>query len=258
MHFRHDQIASARSIVVRCRLFARYAELAGTTEVTLELPSPSTVADAVAFLRARIPGGPELPSRPLAAVNAMHALPDESLHDGDELALLPPLAGGVPENTRNGYRQGTGNSPPPASRLVRAPLDVTMLLALVNDPALGGTAAFLGTVRASAEDGPVTAIEYSAYEEMAEAELERIISEALHRWPGSRVEAQHRLGSIPVGEASIAIAAAAPHRAEAFEACRYVIEEVKTRLPIWKKEIFQDGSAGWRGNDGTRGPAAVA
>ena len=241
---------------MRCRLFARYAELAGTNEVTLELPSPSTVGDAIAFLRARIPGGPALPQRPLAAVNAMHALPDEPLHDGDELALLPPLAGGVPEKTGKG--QGTGNGTPPASRLVRTALEIAELLSRVSDPGLGGTAAFLGTVRRSGEDGAVLAIEYSAYEEMAEAELERIISEALHRWPGSRIEAQHRLGSIPVGEASIAIAASAPHRAEAFEACRYVIEEVKTRLPIWKKEIFQDGSAGWRGNDGTRGPAAVA
>ena len=257
MHFRHDQVASARSIVVRCRLFARYAELAGTTEVTLELPSPSTVADAVAFLRARIPGGPDLPARPLVAVNATHALFEEPLDDGDELALLPPLAGGVTQETGK-REEGRGKSDPPASRLVHAAIEIDGLLARVNHPRLGGTTAFVGTVRESPEDGPVVAIEYSAYEEMAEAELQRIIDEALARWPGSRIEAQHRLGSIPLGEASIAIAAAAPHRAEAFEACRYVIEEVKARLPVWKKEIFQDGTAGWRGNDGTRGPAAVA
>ena len=94
MHFRHGQVASTQSITVRCRLFARYAEIAGTPEITLELPRPSTVADAVAFIRARIPGGNLLPARPLTALNAVHALLTEELHEGDELALLPPLAGG--------------------------------------------------------------------------------------------------------------------------------------------------------------------
>jgi molybdopterin converting factor small subunit len=94
MHFRHDQVASAQSLTVRCRLFAHYAELIGISEFTLELPKTSTVADAVTFLRARIPGGSRLPERPLTALNATHALPQEELHEGDELALLPPMAGG--------------------------------------------------------------------------------------------------------------------------------------------------------------------
>ena len=96
MHFRHDQVASTQSITVRCLLFARYAEVAGVSEVTLELPNPSTVADAVTFLRARIPRGGLLPEHPLVALNAIHALSSEELHQGDELALLPPLAGGAP------------------------------------------------------------------------------------------------------------------------------------------------------------------
>ena len=95
MHFRHDQVVSSQSITVRCLLFARYAEVTGVSEVTLELPAPSTVADAVTFLRARIPLGNLLPERPLVALNATHALSNEDLHQGDELALLPPLAGGA-------------------------------------------------------------------------------------------------------------------------------------------------------------------
>ena len=94
MHFRNKQVAPLQSLTVRCRFFARYAEVLGTAEVTIELPHPATVADAVAFLRARIPGGQLLPARPLTALNAVHALPAEELHEGDELALLPPLAGG--------------------------------------------------------------------------------------------------------------------------------------------------------------------
>jgi molybdopterin synthase catalytic subunit len=126
--------------------------------------------------------------------------------------------------------------------LVTQRLSVDALLAEVEGPGRGGTCVFLGTVRA---DGDVTAIDYSAYDEMANAEIDRILTEARDRWPGAAVVLQHRLGVIPVGEASIAIAAAAPHRDPAFAACRYVIEEVKKRLPVWKKEMHVDGTATW-------------
>ena len=129
------------------------------------------------------------------------------------------------------------------THLTRSPLDAAALLATVMGPARGGTAVFLGTVRDDA--GVVTGIEYSAYEEMAEAELDRILGEVAARWPDARVAVRHRLGVIPLGEASIAIAAAAPHRAAAFDACRYVIEEVKQRLPVWKRELHRDGTAVW-------------
>lgn len=121
--------------------------------------------------------------------------------------------------------------------LTRDQITVETLLAEVAGPERGGTCVFVGTVRA--DDG-VTAIDYSAYDVMAEAELDRMIAEARDRWPHARVAVRHRLGVIRVGEASIAIACAAPHRAEAFEACRYVIEEVKRRLPVWKKEQHRD------------------
>ena len=177
----------------------------------------------------------------MAALNAVHALPGEELHQGDELALLPPMAGGLG-----------------MTRLTRTAIDVSGVLGEVTGATLGGTALFVGSVRESADDGPVMAIEYTAYEEMAEAELERIVGEALARWQSCRIAVQHRLGLVPTGEASVVVAAAAPHRAEAFDACRYLIEEIKGRVPIWKKEILADGSASWRGNDGTRGPATVA
>ena len=134
------------------------------------------------------------------------------------------------------------------ARLVAGPLAIDRLQAEVAAPHCGGTCTFLGTVRSGPEEaahGGVTGIEYSAYEAMAEAELGRIVSEALARWAGARVALGHRLGLVPAGEASIAIAVAAPHRAAAFEACRYVIEEVKRRVPIWKREVHGDGTAVW-------------
>jgi molybdopterin synthase catalytic subunit len=114
--------------------------------------------------------------------------------------------------------------------LTRHPIDVADLLAAVQSAERGGTCVFLGTVR---NDADVTGIEYSAYDDMALAEIERILAEVHERWPESRVMLQHRL------------AAAAPHRDAAFAACRYVIEEVKKRLPIWKKELHADGSGTW-------------
>ena len=136
----------------------------------------------------------------------------------------------------------------PVTRLVARPLAIDHLLTMVAAPECGGTCTFLGSVRNGPEEathGGVTAIEYSAYEAMADAELDRIVSETLARWPGARVALHHRLGLVPVGEASIAIAVAAPHRAAAFDACRYAIEEVKRRVPIWKREIHADGTAVW-------------
>lgn len=126
------------------------------------------------------------------------------------------------------------------------PIDVTRLVAAVSQPELGGTVLFVGSVRRGPDDGPVRAIDYSAFDEMVGAEFRRIFGEAGVRWPQARFAARHRVGRVPLGEPSIAVAAAAPHRAEAFAACRYVIEEAKRRLPVWKKEHFEDGSARWR------------
>ena len=122
------------------------------------------------------------------------------------------------------------------------------LIDQVVKPEHGGTATFVGTVRRGPGDGPVVAIEYSAYEEMAEAEFSRIVNRAAERWPGARVEIRHRLGRVPTGEASVAVAVSAPHRAEAFDACRLVIEELKKNVPIWKREILDDGASRWRHN----------
>ncbi|HXM37327.1 MAG TPA: molybdenum cofactor biosynthesis protein MoaE [Gemmatimonadales bacterium] len=129
--------------------------------------------------------------------------------------------------------------------LTGKPIAVDDILAEVQGPERGGTCVFLGTVRNGPDDGGVTGIEYSAYDAMAQAEIARMLAEARERWPEARVALRHRLGMVPVGEASIGIAAAAPHRDEAFAACRYVIEEVKKRLPVWKKEVRMDGTTTW-------------
>jgi molybdopterin synthase catalytic subunit len=136
--------------------------------------------------------------------------------------------------------------------LVFEPIDLAALLAVVQSPERGGVASFLGTVRNHQHGREVLRLDYSAYAPMAEAECARIVAEAESRWEVA-VTLQHRVGQLEVGDVAVAIAAAAAHRDAAFQACRYVIEEVKRRVPIWKKEVYADGSVEWVGAGGAAG-----
>jgi molybdopterin synthase catalytic subunit len=132
--------------------------------------------------------------------------------------------------------------------LVADPIDVGALLALVQSPERGGVASFLGTVRNHHGGRDVLRLEYSAYGPMAEAECARIVAEAESRWDVA-VALRHRVGKLEIGDTAVAIAAASAHRDEAFLACRYVIEEVKRRVPIWKREVYADGPVEWVGGE---------
>jgi molybdopterin synthase catalytic subunit len=126
--------------------------------------------------------------------------------------------------------------------LTSDPIDVPRLIAHVNKPSNGGICTFLGVVRDNADGRPVVKLGYEAYESMAISQMRAIVEEAAQRWNLDAVALSHRTGELQIGEASVAIAVGAPHRAEAFEACRYIIDTLKTRVPIWKKEFFQDGA----------------
>ncbi len=128
--------------------------------------------------------------------------------------------------------------------LTTTPISLDALCAQVTAPEYGGVATFQGLVRNHHEGRDVLGIEYSAYEEMAEAVCASIVGEAKTRWP-VRIGLLHRVGELRVGDVAVAIAAAGAHRDEAFAACRYVIEEVKRRVPIWKRERFVDGTVEW-------------
>jgi molybdopterin synthase catalytic subunit len=134
--------------------------------------------------------------------------------------------------------------------LTHDPLDVVSLLAEVASEGCGATTLFLGTVRRSAGDGDVVGIEYSGYDAMAESELDRIVADARSQWPDARIALRHRLGYVATGEVSVAIAVAAPHRSTAFDACRFVIDQTKERVPIWKKERLAAGTERWVGPHG--------
>lgn len=132
--------------------------------------------------------------------------------------------------------------------IVTVPIDPASLLQEVSDPANGASVLFVGTVREQNEGRPVTGIDYAAYEAMAERELDRIVRECAQRFATPYVVAVHRIGHLDIGEISVAIATAHPHRAEAYDASRYVIEQIKVRLPVWKREAYVDGTREWIGS----------
>jgi molybdopterin synthase catalytic subunit len=132
--------------------------------------------------------------------------------------------------------------------IVDTPIDSCALLAEVASHANGATVLFIGTVRDMNDGAEVTALDYSAYSGMAERELGAIAAEAAERWQTRDIVVEHRIGSLTLGEASVAIAVAHAHRAEAYDASRYIIEELKRRLPIWKREHYVEGKAEWVAN----------
>ena len=130
------------------------------------------------------------------------------------------------------------------SHLVARHIDVRAVAARVVTPERGGVVTFVGGVRNHHGGRAVLRLEYSAYAPMADAEIDRIVAEAEERWP-ARVAVEHRIGVLEIGDVAVVVVAAAAHRDGAFDACRHVIEELKRRVPIWKREHYADGTAGW-------------
>lgn len=141
--------------------------------------------------------------------------------------------------------------------LVRRPIDQQSLIRRVAAPDRGGIACFLGTVRNHHADREVRRLSYSAYEPMAEAECQRLLDEAVSRWPVA-MALEHRLGDLAIGDVAVVVVASAAHREPAFEACRYVMDQLKHRVPIWKREHYADGSVAWVDPTGALAPGPPA
>jgi molybdopterin synthase catalytic subunit len=241
---------------IRVRLFAIQREQLGRRELDLELDAPATIADAWSRLVALHPVLDGSSTSVRFARNGDYADPGETLDDGDELALIPPVAGGA----------GNGVS----IELAPDPIDDAALARLRRRVATdddGAVVLFLGQTRrspgtpapgeeAAAErfaGSEVVGLDYEAYDSMARRVLQQIAAEIEERFGVAHLAIVHRTGSVAVGETSVAICAASPHRGEAFDACRYAIEELKARAPIWKSERFADGSV-WLGAPARTGP----
>jgi molybdopterin converting factor subunit 1 len=215
--------------------FAILRERARVERETLFLAPGADVAAARAEIAARHPELAALLPRVQAAVNRAMAPDARALAEGDELALIPPVAGGAGPRARTAVAMGA------------APVSIDDVVDAVAGPGRGGIVTFAGVVRAEGHAlSDVVRLEYEAYVEMALEVLAAIVEEIEREWPGARVAIHHRLGALAVGETAVAIAAAAPHRAEAFGACRAAIDRLKERAPIWKKEVSARGEV-WLG-----------
>ncbi|HEY8449264.1 MAG TPA: molybdenum cofactor biosynthesis protein MoaE [Bacillota bacterium] len=250
----------AATIVVRVRLFAAIAEAAGTRELTLTLPAGSRLGEAIAELARAVPAVAPWTQRVALARNHVYADPGEPLADGDEIALIPPVSGGEgggeavsAQGTRAGEQAPLAEADHGRFLITEAPLDPSRVAALAGHRRAGAISLFCGTVREFTGERRTLRLEYDAYAEMAVKEMQRLAAEIRERWPGTRVAMHHRVGRLGIGEISVVVAVAAPHRSEAFTACRFAIDELKRRIPIWKKEVYEDGSE-WVGRDGTTPP----
>ena len=205
-------------VQVTVRLFAGLRDQVGTGERTLEIQDDATVAAVWQALGLES----DEPAGLLYAVNKKYAGREQTLAEGDEVALIPPVSGG-------------------AFRLTEGPVNLTAVVVEVVDEQAGAIATFIGTVRAQSRGREVIALEYEAYEDMAEEVMAEIADEVTSRYDLCKVAIMHRTGRVDVGGTSVAIAVSAPHRQDALAACADVIEALKARVPLWKKELYEGG-----------------
>jgi MoaE-MoaD fusion protein len=209
--------------------FAVARERAGCAREELEVPADPTARTILQRVAERHPSLSPLLPHLRVAVNREFAQPDDPVPDGAEVALIPPVAG------------GSG-----LFRVVDRPLELDEVVRAVAAEGRGAVVTFSGSVRDLTQGRRVVRLEYEAYPPMAEQKLAQIAAEAEASWPGCRVAVMHRVGTLLPGELAVVIAAAAPHRKEAFRACEHTIERLKQDVPIWKKEHFEDGEV-WVG-----------
>ncbi len=217
---------------VTVRFFGPAADATGESHAEYRLAAPATLAAAREMILARYPRLAAGASSLRFAVNQEYVDGDASLSDGDEVAVIPPVAGGA------------GDAVEPV-RIVTEPIDLPSLVERVVRHEAGAICTFSGTVRAEGDDDTLLALEYSAYDEMAIKKMRGIRSLALEAHDVTEIAVVHRVGQLELGEASVAVAVSAPHRAAAFDACRYVIDTLKTTVPIWKKEHWSSGETSW-------------
>ena len=227
---------------ITMRYFALWREELGHEEEVRDVAPGTTVA---ALIDGIVEGHPRLAAlrrSTMFMLNQEYVAPGQELAEGDEVAVIPPVSG------------GSGATDGRLFRVVETPLDVNEVIRAVEDPTAGAIVSFIGTVRDNSLGKAVTGLTYEAYPAAAEKMLARVADEIAEKWGLQRVAIMHRIGHLPVGEASVVIAVAAPHRHAAFEACEYVIVRLKEIVPIWKKEFYADGAV-WIGseNDYPRG-----
>lgn len=208
--------------------FASLSDLMGKGEETVSLPGPASVADLLDYLEKATPGLTRFQRRYRVAQDQAFVEFDAPLREGAEIALIPPVSGGAP---------------PLRVAISETPLDSSRALDEVRRNDCGAVVLFLGTVRDITGQMVTQRLDYTAYQAMAVRELELLCLEAMERFDLGAVVVEHRVGTLEPGEIAVVVAASSPHRDGAFQGARYLIDQTKERVPLWKKEYGPDGTA---------------
>jgi len=214
---------------VKVKFFALYREIVGLRETQADLPAGSTALDVwESFAREHSQLAPSL-AHTRFAVNGQYVEPRTPLKEGDEVVFIPPVSGGED------------------CEITSDPIDVNAVVESIRHDEDGGVVTFVGVVRNQNRGKQVLYLEYEAYPKMAMGEMRAIGEEIARRWGLHHLRIVHRVGRIEIGEASVVIAVAAPHRGVAFEACHFAIDRLKETVPVWKKEVYAGGEV-WLAN----------
>jgi molybdopterin synthase catalytic subunit len=205
-------------MTVTVQFFSYFRQHTGRTEMPVELPPEATVGDLVETLGLD-------KNITLVAVGVEFVKFSDRLHDGDVVSLMPPLQGGTDADEL---------------LITDRPIDETEASLGTLTGHVGGVVTFWGVVRDREDGQPIRALDYTAYREMADHQFRKLLDAARQRWPVQRIRVIHRLGVIPVGAPSLLVRVEAAHRAEAFAAAQFIIDELKQKVPIWKQSVRQD------------------
>ena len=216
---------------VNIRLFASLRDMVGERDIAMDLPDGATVNELRQGLAERYPIVRALLPTLVCAVGEEYVPVDHVLRDGDFVAVIPPVSGGAPLFV-----------------VTADPLDPRPLVESVRRDEAGAIALFFGVVRNENLRRRVLYLEYDAYPAMAIKKMKEVAEEVCAKFPVAEVGAMHRTGRLEIGETSLLVAVSSGHRAEAFEACHYAVDRIKQIVPVWKKEVWEDGSAWIEGN----------
>jgi MoaE-MoaD fusion protein len=213
---------------VNVLFFGVLKDLAGRGSDSLTLPETAILSDVLKHYEQQIPQLKDFTSAIAMSVNQEYAGSHTKLSPGDEIGLLPPVSGGIPNSSR--------------CELVRKPIRTPSVVAAIKHPEDGATVIFDGVVRDNTRGRRTLYLDYEAYEEMARKRLEELAAQSITQFEVRDVAIVHRLGRLEIGETSVLIVVAAAHRGAAFDACRWLIDTLKRTVPIWKREHFEDGA----------------
>ncbi len=225
-------------IVVRLLFFGAARDAVGHSDTTLSFPNPTTAAVAFEQVMDNFPALRRFGRSLLFAINEEYAAPDREVRAGDELAVFPPVSGGS-AGALSPSEDARGSND--FFELTTAPIEVGAVARRIVLPECGATVTLDGYAREWTKGRRTLHLVYEAYPSMAMSEMRRLGREAHERFAIAYIGIVHRTGKLEIGETSVVISVGAPHRHDAFEACEWAIRELKRTVPIWKKEIFEDG-----------------